>query len=58
LFNPRLDRWGDHFNLAGAFVVGRTDVGRTTVQVLAMNHGARIAARQALLENGEFPAGD
>jgi hypothetical protein len=47
LFHPRTDRWADHFEWRGPQVHGRTAVGRTTVEVLAMNHPYRVAARQA-----------
>lgn len=30
LFNPRLDRWDDHFNLDGLRIVSLTAVGRVT----------------------------
>jgi hypothetical protein len=37
LFNPRTQRWEDHFEIQEAWIVGRTPVGRATVWVLAMN---------------------
>lgn len=57
LFHPRRDGWGEHFIWSGATVVGRTPVGRTTAYVLAMNHPSRVAARQSLIDAGEFPPG-
>src|SRR5438132_9127096 len=42
LFNPRQDRWADHFTLRGAFIIGLTPTGRTTVYVLAMNARHRL----------------
>lgn len=50
LFNPRMDSWDAHFRYEGAVLVGTTDVGRTTVVVLGMNEGVRIAVRQTLLD--------
>jgi len=52
LFNPRLDRWFDHFLFEGAKIVGRTVAGRATVRVLSMNHPVQLAARQALVSEG------
>jgi hypothetical protein len=52
LFNPRRHRWARHFRWEGALLVGRTAVGRTTVEVLAMNDPDRVALRQELLEQG------
>jgi hypothetical protein len=36
-------------------VVGLTDVGRTTVVVLAINQASQVAVRQALIDEGRFP---
>jgi len=52
LFNPRLDSWADHFEWDGARLVGRTSVGRTTVEVLQMNHEEAIEDRISLLQRG------
>ncbi len=37
LFDPRVQRWSDHFARAGETIVGLTAVGRTTVRLLDMN---------------------
>ena len=37
LFNPRQQRWEEHFELANGFVRGKTACGRVTVRVLNMN---------------------
>lgn len=37
LFNPRAQRWEEHFELHDDLVVGLTRTGRATVRVLAMN---------------------
>ena len=34
LFNPRRDRWEEHFRIEGALIVGLTPVGRTTCWLL------------------------
>jgi len=39
----------------GPFLVGRTLVGRTTVEVLAMNAEEMIRLREALIEEEAFP---
>src|SRR5438105_9248666 len=36
LFNPRKHGWNEHFHRSGSSIVGRTDIGRATVEVLAM----------------------
>ena len=54
LFNPRAQPWADHFELRGALIVGLSPVGRTTVEVLAMNEGRRVQLRADLIARGEF----
>jgi hypothetical protein len=49
LFNPRVDAWEAHFLRDGPRMVGRTAVGRTTVQLLDMNHPAYVLVREALI---------
>jgi hypothetical protein len=55
LFHPRRDFWHDHFRWDGPVLAPRTDVGRTTVVVLAINHPHQHAIRQALMHEGAFP---
>ena len=57
LFHPRRDRWADHFGWEGTIVVGRTPVGRATVQLLAMNEWQRVELRENLQALGETFAG-
>jgi hypothetical protein len=55
LFHPRRHRWSWHFRWDGPYLVGRTAIGRTTVDVLALNDPALVAVREALMEEGLFP---
>ena len=52
LFNPRRQRWADHFRWEGLRVVGVTSVGRATVQVLSMNDPRQLIARLELVRSG------
>jgi len=52
LFNPRTDVWRQHFRYDGSVLIGLTNVGRTTVNVLAINQPLRVAVRQSLMESG------
>ena len=52
LFHPRKDRWKRHFRWESHRLVGLTPVGRTTVNVLGMNHPVQISVREALTEEG------
>jgi len=54
LFNPRVDEWHEHFAYSGARIIGRTPVGRVSVDVLNMNEDERLRLRRILLSNGEL----
>jgi hypothetical protein len=55
LFNPRRDRWEDHFLWRGPQLFGLTPIGRATIRVLAINHPDAIAVRRMLIADGSFP---
>lgn len=55
LFNPRSDRWSEHFAWSGARLVGRTPEGRTTIAVLEINDSIRVRARVVFIQEGVFP---
>lgn len=50
LFHPRQNSWDDHFEFRGAYIVGKTAVGRTTIFVLNMNSDYQLELRATLLE--------
>lgn len=48
LFNPRTDRWLDHFTWDEDWrIVGLTPTGRATVAALNLNHPRRVTIREA-----------
>jgi hypothetical protein len=55
LFNPRRDRWFDHFRWRGARLLGLTPIGRITIRLLAINIPDAIALRRLLILDGTFP---
>lgn len=55
LFNPRTDDWDEHYRWDGPILVGRTTIGRTTIDVLRINLYERVLHRQSLIDIGEFP---
>ena len=55
LFNPRTDRWHDHFTWAGPMLIGRTDVGRTTLKLLRLNEAMLVAIRESLIAERRWP---
>ena len=55
LFNPRRHKWARHFRWQGAYLIGRSPVGRVTVGVLKINDPFRVELREELIEEGLFP---
>jgi hypothetical protein len=58
LFNPRLDRWADHFAWDGPRVVGLTPTGRATVAALDLNYPRRVLILEAEEHFALFPPDD
>jgi len=55
LFNPRTQRWFDHFRLNGAHIVALTPVGRVTVKLLRFNLPYRVKVRARLIAQAQYP---
>lgn len=49
LYNPRHQRWQDHFRLVEAHIAPLTATGRVTVALLQLNRPERVAEREILL---------
>ena len=56
LFNPRQEKWEEHFEIAGAMIRGTSPVGRATVQLLQMNAERRVELRSELINQGLWQA--
>ena len=56
LFNPREQRWEDHFRWDGPVLVGNTATGRASVRTLNLNRADALAVRTALMAEGVYPA--
>jgi hypothetical protein len=54
-FNPRVDEWDEHFHWDGPLLVGKTAIGRTTIDVLNINALLRVEHRRLLIEAKRFP---
>jgi 5-methylcytosine-specific restriction endonuclease McrA len=52
LFNPRSQKWDEHFHWQAEFVVGLTPTGRATIVALAMNRPLVVAIRKELAARG------
>jgi hypothetical protein len=54
-FNPRTDRWSDHFQLSEGRIEGVTPIGIVTARALDFNHPERVALRRLLTQIGRHP---
>jgi hypothetical protein len=52
LFHPRKDVWREHFAMIGSEIVGVSEIGRATVQLLDMNEDERVRMRAQLRLEG------
>jgi hypothetical protein len=55
LFDPRRDRWSDHFRIDGALVEPITTVGSTMARLLRLNAPERILERRLLQSLDRYP---
>jgi hypothetical protein len=55
LFNPRRQRWSDHFQLMGANIEPLTAEGRVTVFLLRLNEPERLVEHELLLLLDRYP---
>lgn len=55
-YNPRSDRWRDHFKLVGNRIEGITPIGVVTASILGFNSSERVLERQTLQDSGRYPA--
>jgi hypothetical protein len=54
LFNPRMENWGDHFKWDGAVLIGKSPIGRATIDVLNTNDTVRVEHRRLLIQSMRF----
>lgn len=60
LFNPRQDRWLEHFawTPAGDYIIGRSPIGRATASALRLNRPLVVRARRLWVRIGVHPPED
>lgn len=54
LFNPRTDPWNEHFEWHGPTLLGKTKIGRATIELLQVNIHERAEHRRLLREADLF----
>jgi hypothetical protein len=55
LYNPRAQRWQEHFQLVDLHIVGLTPTGRATAALMQLNDEQRLLDRQTLMAAGLYP---
>jgi hypothetical protein len=55
-FNPRTDRWAEHFRLDAAVIRPLTFVGEVTARILEFNDSARLHEREEMIRLGKYPS--
>ena len=54
LFNPRSQKWTDHFQWDGAKIQALTPEARVTVKLLRLNDTERVAERECRMDAGFY----
>lgn len=55
LFNPRIDRWDEHFSIENGRIISLTAVARATEHLLRLNLPQRLGIRKLLAEINRYP---
>jgi hypothetical protein len=56
LFNPRRDRWSEHFQAENGKFLPLTSIGAVTIRLLQLNRVNRLEERRLLIQAGLFPS--
>jgi hypothetical protein len=55
-FNPRTDRWAEHFRLEQAAISPLTTVGEVTARIFGFNDSARLHEREEMIRFRKYPS--
>jgi hypothetical protein len=60
LFHPRTQVWSDHFEFSidGSFIIGKTAIGRATLEALRLNRERAVLLRRLWMKAGWHPPRD
>ena len=53
-FNPRTDRWSEHFRLEGATIRPLTPIGEVTARIFGLNESARLHEQEEMIRFGKY----
>ena len=54
-FNPRKDKWADHFELLDGAIYGKTEIGKATERIFKFNDTDRLIFRKQLISLALYP---
>jgi hypothetical protein len=54
-FNPRTDRWAEHFCLEQEFIMPLTIIGEVTAHIFEFNNSERLHEREEMIHFGKYP---
>jgi hypothetical protein len=57
-YNPRWDRWREHFKLNNAIIEPISNIGQVTARILGFNDQARLLERQLLISKKKYPSAE
>ncbi len=55
LFNPRMHKWIEHFEVGNGEILPLSRIGRATIKLLRFNEPDLIILRQILIQAGRYP---
>ncbi len=54
-YNPRSDKWNEHFEHSNGSILPKTKIGEATMKILQFNAPERVQRRQLLALAGKYP---
>ena len=57
-FNPRTDRWAEHFRLEQETISPLTQIGEVTARIFGFNDSTRLHEREEMIRLGKYPSED
>lgn len=54
-YNPRKDKWKNHFDLEGSLIIAKTPQAEATIKMLKLNQPDRLIERQIWLDSNFYP---
>lgn len=54
LYNPRKDKWREHFDLNKTFIESLTEIGEATTRILQINNDEQLLEREILIRQKRY----